>query len=481
MADPAPRSSRYDAVVVGSGPNGLAAAITLAREGLGVCLLEAETTIGGGTRSLELTLPGFVHDLCSAVHPMGVGSPFFRTLPLAEHGLTWIHPPLPLAHPLDEGPAARLERGVEATAAALGPDARAYRRFVGPFAERWDNLAEDLLAPLSPPRHPVLASRFFLRALRSATASARRFRSEPARALVAGNAAHGGLPLDRPPTGALALALMALAHAVGWPIPRGGTQRLADALAACLVDLGGEIVAGFPVRSLRDIPPSRAVLLDVTPAQLLKIAGQELPPGYRRRLARFRYGPAAFKLDWALAGPIPWRDPACAEAGTVHLGGTLAEIAASERKVWEGRTPERPFVLLSQPSRFDPQRAPANGHTAWAYCHVPRGSTVDMTDRMEAQVERFAPGFRDLVLARSVIAPAELERRNANHVDGSIDGGLHDLRQMIARPVPSLDPYATPLRGVYLCSSSTPPGSGVHGMCGFHAARSALRRSFGAG
>jgi phytoene dehydrogenase-like protein len=466
--------------VVGSGPNGLAAAITLAREGLAVCLLEGAPSIGGGMRSLELTLPGFVHDLCSAVHPLGIGSPFFRSLPLAAHGLEWVHPPVPLAHPLDGEPAARLERGVEATAAALGPDAESYRRFVGPFAAAWDDLAADLLGPPSLPEHPVLALRFFRRALRSAAAEGRRFSGQRGRALIAGNAAHSGLALDRRPTGGVALLLMLLAHAVGWPFPRGGSQRLAQALAACFVELGGEIVAGFPVRSLRDVPAARAVLLDVTPRQLVAIAGGGLPGGYRRRLDRFRYGPAVFKIDWALTEPIPWRDPSCSEAGTVHLGGTLAEIAAGESEVEHGGVPRRPFVLLSQPSRFDSTRAPADRHVAWGYCHVPRGSTIDMTDRIEAQIERFAPGFRDTVLARGVITPGDFERHNPNHVEGSIDGGLQDLRQTLARPVARLDPYATPLRGVYLCSSSTPPGPGVHGMCGFHAAQCALRRSFGA-
>jgi len=470
---------RYDAVVVGAGPNGLAAAITLAREGLGVCLVEAQPEIGGGARSLPLTLPGFVHDLCSAVHPLGAGSPFLRDLPLAEHGLVWIHPPIPLAHPLDDGPAARLERGMEATAAGLGSDAGAYCGLLGPLAGKWGELAEVVLGPPSFPAHPLALARFLRRGLASAETLAGRFEGEPGRALVAGNAAHSGLRLDRRPTGGVALLLLLAAHEVGWPVARGGSGRLVEALAAHFASLGGEIVTGFRVGALAELPAARAVLLDVTPRQLLAMAGSSLPGRYRLRLAAWRYGPGAFKLDWALSEPIPWRDPACAEAGTVHLGGTMAEVARAEEDVWRGRAPERPFVLLSQPSRFDSRRAPAGRHTAWAYCHVPPGAEVDMTERVEDQVERFAPGFRDTVLARSALGPRELERRNENHVGGSIDGGLQDLRQTLARPVPGLDPYATPLEGVYLCSSSTPPGSGVHGMCGFHAARSALRRSFG--
>jgi phytoene dehydrogenase-like protein len=472
-------ADRYDAVVVGAGPNGLAAALTLVSEGLSVCVIEAERVVGGGARSAELTLPGFVHDLCSAVHPLALGSPFFRKLSLSSDEVAWIHPPIPFAHPLDEGPAVRVERGAAATASALGRDGRAYRRLVMPFVGRWDELADDLLAPPGIPRRPQLFLPFALRALRSAASIAGRFETAAGRALIAGVAAHAGMPLDRAPTGGVALLLTLLAHEVGWPIPRGGSQRIADALTARLRSLGAQIVTGIRIASLNQLPASRAVLLDVTPRQLLAIAGDVLPKRYRRRLERFRYGPAVFKLDWALSEPIPWRDPVCPSAGTLHLGGTFAEIAAAERDVDRGRVPARPYVLLAQPSRFDRTRAPAGRHTAWGYCHLPHGADIDMTTAVEEQIERFAPGFRDVVLARSAMGPADLERADANHVGGSIDGGAHDLAQTLARPLPRLDPYATPVRGLYLCSSSTSPGSGVHGMCGFLAARSALCRSFG--
>jgi phytoene dehydrogenase-like protein len=442
-------------------------------------VLEARETIGGGCRSTELTLPGFVHDVCSAIHPLGLGSPFFRTLPLSDHGLEWIHPPAPVAHPLDDGTAVVIERSVDETAAGLGQDAGAYRRLMEPLAAGWDALAPDLLAPLHLPRQPLAMARFGLTAIRSASGLARaRFRGERARAVFAGVAGHSILPLERPATAAIGLVLGALAHAVGWPLPRGGSRRIAEALGAHLQSLGGEIRTGSPVESLDSLPPARVVVCDVTPRQLLALAGDRLRGRYRRGLERYRYGPAAFKLDFALSGPIPWKAAGCARAATVHLGGTLDEIAASEAAVGRGEHPERPFVLLVQPSLFDASRAPAGRHTAWAYCHVPNGSTFDMRARIEAQIERFAPGFRDLVLARSVLTPARLEERNPNYVGGDINGGAQDLGQMFTRPVARIVPYSTPVPGLYICSSSTPPGGGVHGMCGYHAARAALKAVF---
>ena len=465
-----------DAIVVGSGPNGLAAAIALARAGCSVLVLEAAETVGGGTRTAELTLPGFHHDVCSAIHPLGLGSPYLRTLPLEEHGLEWIQPPVPLAHPFDDGTAALLERSVEATGATLGPDAAAYRRLMSPLVARADTLLAELLGPFRLPRHPLLLSRFGLSAILPAERLARRrFEGESARGLFAGLAAHSMLPLTASPSAAFGLMLGLLGHHVGWPVPRGGSQAIADALASYLRSLGGEIECGRPVASLEELPPARAVLLDVTPRQLIRIAGDRLPSGYRRRLERYRYGPGVFKLDFALDGPIPWQAQECARAATVHLGGTLEEIADSEAAPSRGEHADRPYVLLAQQSLFDPTRAPAGKHTTWAYCHVPNGSAVDMTERIEAQIERFAPGFRDRVLARHAWGPAELERYNANYVGGDINGGVQDLRQHFTRPVARRVPYSTPAKGVYLCSSSTPPGGGVHGMCGWWAAQAALR------
>ncbi len=467
----------YDAVVVGSGPNGLAAGVALAREGARVLVLETAPGPGGGARTGELTLPGFQHDLCSAVHPLGVASPFFRSLPLEEHGLEWIHPPAPLAHPLDEGPAVLLERSVEATAAGLGADGAPYRSLVEPFVEDWDDLLAEVLAPMHLPSHPLLLARFGLRAMRSLEGLARsRFTGDRARALLAGCGGHSFLPLHRTASSAVALVLLLAGHAAGWPVPRGGSGRITAALVSLLRSLGGEVVCDHHVESLDQIPPARAVLLDLTPRQVLRVAGHRLPFRYRKRLERYRYGPGVFKVDWALEGPVPWTDPACGRAATVHLGGTLDEISASEAAPHEGEVAERPLVLFAQPSLFDAERAPADHHVGWAYCHVPNGWKGDATERIEAQVERFAPGFRGLVLARHSAGPAELERRNPNLVGGDINGGIQDVRQILARPVPRPDPYRTPLDGLFICSSSTPPGGGVHGMCGYHAARSALDR-----
>ena len=449
-----------DATVVGSGPNGLAAAIVLARAGRRVRVLEGQPTLGGGCRSAELTLPGFVHDICSTVHSFAVASPFLRALPLAGHGFELAHPSAPLAHPLDDGTAVMLERSLAQTAAGLGSDGAAYRKLMEPLVQAPDAFFREVLAPpRHVPRHPLLLARFARAGLRSASALARsRFVGERARALLAGCASHSMLPLEAPVTAAYGLVLAASGHAVGWPVTRGGSQRLADALAAHLRACGGSVETGRPVSSLDQIDSSGPVLLDVTSRQLHALSGGRVPD-------RHRPGPGIFKLDWALDGPIPWRVPEVARAGTVHLGGTLEEIEASER----GGHAERPFVLLVQPTLFDPSRAPPGGHTAWAYCHVPNGSTHDMTAAIEAQVERFAPGFHDRIAARSVMNTADVERRNPNLIGGDINGGLHDLRAL-ALPVG----YATPLPGVFLCSSSTPPGGGVHGMCGYWAARAAL-------
>ncbi len=465
-----------DAIVVGSGPNGLAAAITLARTGRSVLVLEAEPAVGGGMRSEALTLPGFVHDVCSTAHPLLLGSPFFSEVPLDEHGLELIQPPAPLAHPLDDGSAVVLERSVEATAAPLGPDATSYRELFGPLVGDAARLLPGILGPLRPPRHPLSLVRFGLSGLRSAQGLARRrFEGERARALVAGCAAHSMLSLSQSPSAAFGLVLALLGHAVGWPVARGGSQRIADALASHLRSLGGEIETGRRVRSIDELPPARAVLLDLSPRGVLEVAGHRLPDRYRRALGRFRYGPGIFKLDWALDAPIPWSAPETARAGTVHLGGSLAQIAASEDAVARGRPPERPYVLLVQASLFDPERAPPGRHTAWGYCHVPNGCTADMTGAIEAQIERFAPGFTDRVLARARMTSADVERRNPNFVGGDINGGRQDLGQLFTRPVARPVPYATPVEGIYICSSSTPPGGGVHGMSGFFAAQGALR------
>lgn len=469
-------------VVVGAGPNGLAAAALLAREGYAPRVLEAHETLGGGTRSAQLTLPGFVHDVCSAVHPLAVASPFLAGLPLQEHGLRWAHPPVALAHPLDDGSAVTLEREVDATAAGLGRDGDAYRALMRPLVAAWPALAQEVLGPvLHLPRRPWPLARFGVRALWPARLLARgAFSDERARALFAGVAAHGMMPLDAPASAAIGLVLTAAGHAVGWPFVAGGSQRLADALAAYVRDRGGEIVTGQRVDSLEQIADRSVVLCDLTPRELLRVAGPRLGGGYRRSLERYRYGPGVFKIDYALDAPVPWTAEACRRAGTVHLGGTLAEIADAEGQVARGELPERPFVLLAQPSLFDEERAPAGRHTLWAYCHVPSGSGADMTGVIEAQIERFAPGFRERVLARHARTAIELERDNPNFVGGDINGGMLSLRQIVARPTWRPVPYSTPDPLLFVCSSATPPGGGVHGMSGYHAARAALRRLRGA-
>ncbi|HEX5521195.1 MAG TPA: NAD(P)/FAD-dependent oxidoreductase [Longimicrobiaceae bacterium] len=469
------RQDRYDAVVVGAGPNGLAAAIRLAQEGLSVLVREARERPGGGATTEELTLPGFHHDVCSSVHPLGAGSPFFRSLPLHEHGLEWIHPTTPLVHALDGGGTVALERDLAATAAGLGEDGDAWIELFEPFVRHADALMENVLAPLRWPPHPLLMARFGLQALRSATGLARSaFRGERARTLFAGCATHSLAPLDNSPTAAFGLLLCAAGHAFGWPFARGGSQSITDALVSYLTSLGGVVECSALVRSLEDLPPTRAVLLDLTPRQVLAVAGPQLPRRYRRALERYRYGPGVFKIDWALSGPIPWRDDACRRAGTIHLGGGLEELERAERAAWNGETPARPFVLAAQPSAFDETRAPGGTQTAWAYCHVPNGSTRDMTPEIEAEMERHAPGFRDVVLARATMTARDIEAHDPNFVGGDIAGGAMTLSQLFFRPVARPSPYRTPAEGIYLCSSATPPGGAVHGMCGFYAAEAVL-------
>jgi phytoene dehydrogenase-like protein len=469
------RPGKADAIVVGSGPNGLAAAVTLARAGLSVHVIEGAATAGGGCRTEELTLPGFRHDVCSAVHPLAAASPFFQRTDLGARGVTLRAPKIAFAHPLDGGRAAAVTGTVEETARGLGSDAAAYQRLLAPLVRDLPFTLPDILAPLRRvPGHPVAMARFGRRGLLPASVLARRFRTEEGRALLAGVAAHAMLPLTAPVTSAFGLVLVMAAHAVGWPVVEGGSVRIADALVAELTSLGGSVETGRWVGSLDSLPSARAVLLDVTPRQLLALAGDRLPARHRIALRRFRYGPGVCKVDWALSGPVPWQAAACREAGTVHLGGTLTEVARSEREIASGRLPDRPYCIVSQPGVVDPNRAPAGQHTLWAYCHVPSGSTVDASGRIEAQIERFAPGFRDLVLAKAVRAAADMERHNPNYVGGDINGGAGTLWQTIFRPTPRWNPYRTPLGGVYLCSASTPPGGGVHGMCGEGAARAVL-------
>lgn len=469
-----PSLPKSDVIVVGSGPNGLAAAIRMAQAGRSVLVIEAEEQPGGGVRSQELTRPGFIHDVCSSVYPMAVSSPYFKILPLHEHGLEWIYPPAAVAHPLDDGTAAVLYSSLEDTARQLGPDAGNYKALFSDFVARWDELIEDALAPLRIPKHLLLYARFGKHAIRSARSLARAyFKTERARALLSGIAAHAVLPLEKLATGGFALVLAISGHARGWPFARGGAQQLTNALLSLLRSLGGQVVTGYTVESLDELPPARNVFLEVTPRQLLKMGSDRLPESYNQQLRKYRYGMGAFKMDWALDGPVPWRAPECALAGTLHLGGSLDEISDSERQAWQGKASDRPFVLAAQPSVFDPSRAPAGKHTLWAYCHVPNGSQQNMVHAIEKQIERFAPGFRDCIVARSVLAPADLEKHNPNLIGGDFSGGAATLDQLFFRPTASM--YKTPLRGVYLCSSSTPPGGGVHGMCGFYAAEAALK------
>jgi phytoene dehydrogenase-like protein len=469
----------YDAVVVGSGPNGLAAAILLQQQGLSVLVIEGKDTIGGGLRSAELTLPGFVHDICSAIHPLAVASPFFRTLPLADHGLEYLYPTLAAAHPFDGGSAAFLAQSIQDTAQQFGIDERQYADLMQSVTRAWPLIDKDTLGPLSIPKHPLAMANFGLKALRSATDFVSRFKTTEARGLFAGMAAHAIQPLSNLSTTAIGLVLMATGHLKGWPVPKGGSAAIANALAGYFTSLGGKIETGTFIKSLDQLPSAHAVLFDITPKQLLQIAGHKFSSLYKWQLERYRYGMGVFKVDWALGGPIPFTADACRQAGTIHLGNTFEQIAESELMTSKGRQSDRPFVLLAQQSQFDSSRAPEGKHTAWAYCHVPNGSTQDMTDVIERQVERFAPGFRDRILAKHTMNTAQIQDHNPNYVGGDINGGIIDLGQLFTRPALRWSPYKTSAKGLYICSSSTPPGGGVHGMCGYHAAKKALSDVFG--
>jgi phytoene dehydrogenase-like protein len=473
-------SETYDAIVVGSGPNGLAAAIRLALEGLRVKVFEASDTVGGGMRTLELIREGYRHDVCSAIHPMAASSPFLKKLPLDQYGLQWIHPPYAAAHPLDDGPAAILSRDLHDTAFRLGADENRYKSMITPIVDHWEGLTQDFLGPLNLfPSHPLRMASFGLKGFQPASLYKRHFKTVQGRALFAGLAAHSMLPLSNIATTAIGLVFFGAAHTGGWPMPRGGSQSIAEAMAAYLESLGGEIETGFKVTSMDQLPPAKAVLFNLTPYQVLDIAGSRFPRAYANRLRKFRYGPGAFKIDYILKEPVPWKDPECAKAGTVHLGGTFTEIAESEKEMASGGHPDNPFVLVAQQSLFDDSRTPDHKHTLWAYCHVPNSSSVDMTHAIEDQIERFAPGFRDVIDERRTMDTLGLQFYNANYVGGDINGGRQDLGQLFSRPVSVFQPYATPAEGIYFCSSSTPPGGGVHGMCGFHAATLALKKEFG--
>ncbi|HEY0244861.1 MAG TPA: NAD(P)/FAD-dependent oxidoreductase [Mucilaginibacter sp.] len=468
----------YDAVVVGSGPNGLAAAILMQQQGLSVLLLEGKDTIGGGLRTAELTLPRYHHDICSAVHPLAVASPFFKSLPLANFGLEYLYPNLAAAHPFDNGNAAVLEHSIQKTAALLGADEQAYKQIMQSVVNDWQLIDADLLGPLRFPKHPQAMARFGLKGLSAAATFAKRFKTDEARALFAGMAAHAIQPLTNLDTTAVALVLMAMGHIQGWPIPKGGSVSIANALAAYFTSLGGIIQTGEYVKSLAQLPASHTVLFDITPQQLLQIAGHKFSSLYKWQLERYRYGMGVFKIDWALDGPIPFTYTQCRQAGTLHLGNTFAEIANSELMTSKGGHPEKPFVLLAQPSIIDTTRAPNGKHTAWAYCHVPNGSTVDMTSRIENQVERFAPGFKAQILAKHTMDTGQMQEYNPNYIGGDINGGVIDIGQLFTRPALRWSPYKTAAKGIYICSSSTPPGGGVHGMCGYYAAKRALSDVF---
>lgn len=470
--------SKYDAVVVGAGPNGLSAAILLQQSGLSVLILEAKEEPGGGLRSASLTLPGYTHDICSAIHPLAVMSPFFKTLALQQHGLEFIYPEVSAAHPFDNGDAALLTGSVEETALALGIDKNIYVNLLSSFVEKWPDLISDILGPLRIPDHPAALASFGIKALRSASSTAGRFKTDKARGLWAGMAAHSMQPLSNLATSAIGMVLLAAGHKIGWPIPRGGSKAIANSLSSYFLSIGGKIMTGIPVKSMSDIPEASVILFDLTPKQILQIAGERFSPFYQWQLKRYRYGMGIFKIDWALDGPVPFKSAECRKAGTVHLGNTFEEIEAAEKMVSKGQHPANPFVLFAQQSLFDGSRAPEGKHTAWAYCHVPNGSVKDMTDAIENQVERFAPGFKDLIKARHTMNTRDVEAYNPNYIGGDINGGVIDITQLFTRPALRLSPYRTSAKGVYICSSSTPPGGGVHGMCGYNAARQALKDIF---
>lgn len=469
----------YDAIVLGSGPNGLAAAITLQQAGKSVLLIEGKDQIGGGLRSVELTLPGFVHDVCSAIHPLAIGSPYFSRLPLKEHGLEYIFPSYAAAHPFDDGTAAILTNSLADTAERLGRDKEIYLKLMKPLVQDWPKMAADILGPLTVPSYPVAMAKFGLNALTSASFLAKRFQTEKAKGLWAGMAAHSIQPLSNLTTSAIGLVLMANAHLKGWPIPKGGSMQIANALASYFKSLGGTIETGHWVKSLKELPSAKTILFDVTPKQLLEIAGHRFSSIYKWQLERYRYGMGVFKIDWALDAPIPFTSTDARKAGTIHLGNTIKEIEIAESQTSKGHHIDKPFVLLAQQSLFDPSRAPEGKHTGWAYCHVPNGSKVDMTNAIENQVERFAPGFKERILARHTFNTSEIEAYNPNYIGGDINGGIIDLSQLYTRPALRWSPYRTSTKGLYICSSSTPPGGGVHGMCGHHAAKQALKDVFG--
>lgn len=468
----------YDAVVVGSGPNGLAAGILLQQQGLSVLIVESKSTLGGGLRTEELTLPGFRHDVCSAIHPLAAASPFFNTLPLHEHGLKYISPDIAAAHPFDDGSAAVLTNNVNDTASLLGDDAQVYKRLVGTIVKNWYGIANDILSPLRFPSHPLNMAAFGLNAFTSASHLAKKFKTKNGKGLWAGMAAHSIQPLTNSATSAIALVLMAAANIKGWPLPERGASSIAEALVSYFTSIGGKTQTSLHVTSLKQLPSSHAVLFDITPKQLLQIAGEKFSSLYTRQLKKFRYGAGAFKVDWALAEPTPFKAESARSAGTVHVGNSYDEIAAYERSIWNNGSEEKPFVLFTQPSIFDTSRAPGGKHTAWAYCHVPNGCVKDMTNAIELQVERFAPGFRDRILAKHSLNPLQLEDYNNNYIGGDINGGVLDIRQLFTRPALRWSPYRTSEKGLYICSSSTPPGGGVHGMCGYHAAKRALKDIF---